>query len=333
MLINIGSGSLSGACIRYAEGQLPTILYARHLPLEGHEGEDFAQAIVRTLEALTNLLVTEGAPALQRFAGSGTADRILISVDAPWQTTVLRVETIEAPALFSFTRHLITEEFEKPSFAPAGQFVVNESLVGTILDGYEVHAPFGKKASQAKIVILASAIVERLAKAATLVVRRSYHTKEISFISGASLRYQAVRAAFPLERNYLILDAMGPEIAFALVRQGLLVAVHDTPFRDPETTSWITEVTKGLTELSEKYPLPYVIFLLARSEDVEKLSAALAAGNIGALWLSDNPPKILTLTAQHLHSLIKVVGEIPVDLILALMTIYGEAGLENKYEK
>ncbi|MBI3572150.1 hypothetical protein HY091_01275 [Candidatus Kaiserbacteria bacterium] len=321
LLINIGANSVGGAYVQESGGP-PVLLYAKRVPIEARAGEAPETSISRALPLLVASLLNEGAPALQRATGSGAAEGILVCLDAPWQTTSMRVERIEEARPFVFTERLVNEKLASASQVPLGQVLVDESLVGTVLNGYETSEPYGKHAQQAIIVILVSSVATKIAEAIALALRQAYHTRQISLIAGASLRYQAMRAAFPLERNFLILDATGPEIAIALVRHGLLVAIREAPDGGAGDAKWSAEVRGALAALAASYPLPQVIFLLAQEGEMERLSAVLDAANLGTLWLSDNPPKVVALTAQHLAGMVSVKNDLPPDLLLSLMALY-----------
>src|SRR3989344_9633650 len=85
VFIDISAGSVAGAYAYYKEGETPSLLYTRRLPIEVRKDEPHELAMLRALEILGDALIKEGAPILARTTGSGRADIILVSVDAPWQ--------------------------------------------------------------------------------------------------------------------------------------------------------------------------------------------------------------------------------------------------------
>ena len=322
VLIDITAGSVAGAYARRVEGQVPLLLYARRLPIENHADEPHEHAMLRALAVLGDALIREGAPALARATGSGTADCVLVSIDAPWQETSVRTEHFEGDVPFVFTRSLVRDAMKKTRAVVAGKIVCDESIVGTLLNGYETHDPYGKSAHRASAVILTSCIKESVAEGIARALREVYHTKRIELIAGSSLRYQALRAAFPHEHNALILDATGPLVSIGLVRNDLLVAISETPDGAVGDTKWAKEVTRGLAELAGRYPLPRNIFLLVRDNEVEQAQRALLSSKLGSLWLSDNPPKIVSVLAAHFTGLVKQSSTTLIDLPLLLMTLY-----------
>lgn len=201
VLINVSTDSVAGAYALYKESEAPTLLYTRRLPLEMREGEPREQAMVRALATLGNELIREGAPILMRSTGSGNAGTILVSVDSPWQETKVRTESFEREKPFTFTKSIVTTAIEKTSVVPSGKFLADESIIGTVLNGYETHDPYGKQVRRALVTVLTSLVQKDVSDAIVSTLRGLFHTKHILIISGGSLRYQAIRTAFPHERK------------------------------------------------------------------------------------------------------------------------------------
>lgn len=323
IFIDIDIGSVAGAYARFTEGEQPAMLYTRRLPIEIHEGESHENAMLRALGVLGNILIQEGAPLLLRSTGSGSAETVVVSVDAPWQKTSVRTEYFEQITPFIFTKAFVKEALRETSVTPDGQLIADESIIGTILNGYETKDPYGKEAHRASVIILTSLINEGVAKGIYAALRGLFHTRNILSISGSSLRYQALRIAFPHERDSLILDATGPVSTIALVRRDLLVDVLEVPSHRAGTVVWLKALTSELTALAQRFPLPRTIFLLAREADIASLREMLSGEeNVRALWLSDNPPRIVPLQGTHLSEFIRQVTTASPDLSLMLMALY-----------
>ncbi|MFA5745011.1 MAG: hypothetical protein WC887_02250 [Candidatus Paceibacterota bacterium] len=201
VLIDVTADSVAGAYALYKESETPTLLYTRRLPLDIREGEPCEQAMVRALTILGNELIREGAPILMRATGNGHADTVLVSVDTPWQETKVRTENFEREKPFMFTKTIVATAIEKTSIVPTGKFLADESIVSTILNGYETHDPYGKHTRRASVTVITSFIEKIIFDTIVSILRDLFHTKHIFIIASGSLRYQAIRAAFPHERR------------------------------------------------------------------------------------------------------------------------------------
>ncbi|MFA6519409.1 MAG: hypothetical protein WCT41_01130 [Candidatus Paceibacterota bacterium] len=324
VFIDIGTGSVAGAYAQFTQGDQPVMHYTRRLPIEIRTSEPHEDAMLRALGILGEVLIREGAPVLMRNTGSGSVDTVLVSVDAPWQKTSVRTEYFEQKEPFIFNKSMVNTALEKTSTAPPGQLLADESIIGTILNGYETKDPYGKETRRASIIVLTSLIDEKVAQGIQKILRGLYHTKNILTIAGSSLRYQAMRIAFPHERDALILDATGPLTSIALVRRDLLVDVVEIPVHRAGTAVWLKTLTDELAELAQRFPLPRTIFLLAREPNVISLRETLDEAELGKLWLSDNPPKIVSVLSSHLVGLVRSATTASPDISLLLMALYFE---------
>lgn len=329
VLIDISMDSVAGAYARYTEGELPVLLYTRRFPVEVRKGESQERAMLRALQILGTTLIQEGAPLLLRATGSGSAHTILVSIDAPWQETAVRTAQSEKKDVFIFTKDLAVEELKKTGVAAPGKVLADESVIATLLNGYRTNNPYGKKARRASMVVLTSFIDEKVARAILPILQNLYHTKRIVPIAGSSLRYQAIRTAFPHERNALIIDAASSFPSLALIRKDLLAAVVETPGRSAHKDSGADEILAGLTELTKNYPLPRTVFLLARQTDISAVQKKLSAMGAGKLWLSDDPPKIVPVLVSHLTGFVRQTTAAPSDVPLILMALYYQAREER----
>ncbi|MBI4088821.1 hypothetical protein HY415_01870 [Candidatus Kaiserbacteria bacterium] len=325
VLIDINADSVAGAYAYYEKGQLPVLHYTRRLPIEVRASEPKERAMLRALQILGETLLREGGSALVRATGSGRVDRILVSIDAPWQKTSIRTEYFEQKTPFVFSKRLMSAALERAAATPPGQLLADESIVGTILNGYETHNPYGKQAFRASIVILTSLIDERVAKSIHSVLQSLYRVGEIVSIAGSSLHYQAMRIMFPHERDALILDASGSSTSIALVRRELLVDLRELITRAADISAWQQKVLSECAQLAEKFPLPRTIFLLAPEPKVSALREALDTANLRDLWLSDNPPTIVSVLAGQQSGFVRQAPEAPPDILLLLMALFYQA--------
>lgn len=329
VLIDVSAESIAGAyAISTPANKLPVVLYTRRFPVEVRAWEPPEKAMLRAVQLLAETLIREGAPFLLRATGSGKADAILVAIGAPWQKTSVRTEHIDKKETFEFTDDIIQEVLKETATKETGKLLVNESVIGTILNGYETRNPYGMTVRNAAIVVLTSFVDEQVARDVVSLLRGAYHSEQIIPIAGGSLRCQTVHTVFPHEHDVLIIDATGSSTTIALVRRGLFVAVEEVqPAISIE--QWAEHTAENLTLLGKQYPLPRTIFLLAREAEIGPLREALCSAKLEKLWLSDNPPKIVSVLARHIVGLVRHDTTATPDLLMILMTLFWHRSLKE----
>lgn len=325
LLIDVGTDSVAGAYVAYEEGKLPAVLYTRRIATEPRENEQPERAMLRALDTLEDLLIREGAPALARYTGSGTAHGIAVALDAPWQKSVIRTDRFEKVEPFLFTRELAAQATKDNGNRVPGKLIVEEHMIGALLNGYKTQDPYGKRANRVSIIVLASLLEERVAKHVTQSLREAFHTEQFRMFPGSGLRFESMHAAFPHQEEALIIDATAPNPSIGLIRKGLPTAIEEVSAASARH-GWTGPLSSVLTDFAKKFPLPRTVFFLSLTPEQSPVRAALTAPPLRKLWMSDGPPKLVSVTPSHLSSFVRPVGDVGLDLKLFLMALYHQAG-------
>ena len=356
-LIDIGSGSVGGAFAHFEPHDSPTIYYTARLPIDPREGEAADAAMLRSLEALGSVLITHGSPILRQETGSARIDSVVASVAAPWQDTQILVESKEEERPFTFTHGIMDEIAKKCAIHAEGKARCQNSIIATVLNGYEVSDPFGKKAKRADLVVLSSSLDEKVAEGIERSLRKTFHAHDISLTAFAPLSYAVVRDMFPHEKDFLIIDVEGEATDLAFVKRGLLADVTSVPqgtnalldaISRGHTTitegslgvidtgrnqrfaelvgkmeeDWLCAITDALKSFATRHALPRTVFLLADIEARGFLERVIDSPKVHSLWLSDEPLSVITLSEKHIAQYVKTKGAAEGDVFLAMMALY-----------
>lgn len=360
-LIDVGSASVGGAFAHFEASEQPTVYYTARVPLERREGESAADSMLRSLGILSNILVNGGAPVLRSETGNAHIDAVVVSISAPWQETSVRVERVEDEHPFVFT-HALMEQVTRRGLKEHPERVrTGESVISSILNGYEVENPFGKKTKRADLVILSSTLERTVASAVQKVLRQAFHTADITFTAFAPLSYAVLRDLYPHEKDFLILEVEGEQTDLAFVKHGLLTDIASLPqgtnallqavssVSHPELMQtgdterglidakrneafaseiskvkeeWLASLTSALKGFAGRHALPRTIFLLADADARGFLEGLLDTPSIHALWLSDEPLGIIAMSPLHLSQHVRTRGKARGDVFLAMMALY-----------
>ncbi|MDP2816658.1 MAG: hypothetical protein Q8O19_08280 [Rectinemataceae bacterium] len=360
-LIDIGSASVGGAYAHYEEGKAPIIYYTARVDVEIREGESVMDGMLRSLAFLERLLIEEGAPALRRETGSGVIEKVLVSVAAPWQDTLVTTTNIQQKNAFTFTHAHLADAVKKTAVVPKDRVSSGHTVIATILNGYETPNPFGKRVSRAELVILASTLEKEAAHAIEASLRKAFHTNEIELTAFAPVAYTVFRDLYPHQKDFVVLDVSGTGTDVAFVKRGLLVEVRSVPFGtqdlliaarkagqrahlsavdmiDPVANEsfakeseeaeriWLDGLHGAFSSVAGVQALPRTLLLLADTDARDYLKRALEKSRLRSLWLSDEPLSVIPVTPSHLAARVKTRGLGDGDLFLALLALYAAKG-------
>lgn len=362
-LFDIGSGSVAGALTRVSENEPPALYFTARLPVERRGEESVTSAMERSLKALADLMVAEGAPVLRRETGHAGIEDVVASVSAPWQETHITVDTIQESKPFTFTENLLNERIKAAASLKEGCVSTGHSVIATLLNGYEISQPFGKRAKRADLVIVSSSITAEAEAVVKNTIRRAFHAHDIDITAFGEVAYTAFRDLFPHEKDFIVVDVAGEGTDLLFVKQGLLLDVASakcgvnallagvrqaargsvTPLNDDNVIDsdrnnrfagavstaeeeWLEHIRTSLKSFASRHPLPRTLFLLSDAHAREFLVRRLGAESIRSLWLSDEPLTVIPVKPQHFAPFIKTRGAAEGDIFLALLALFRNRG-------
>lgn len=354
-LIDVSSSSVGGAYAVVAPGAPAALLYTARVPIEAAGSEIPATLMLRALDEVLGDLRANGAPLLRRRTGSGSVAAVLAAVGAPWQDTHIRTETVVEEKPFAFTADII-ERAKKKAEIPAGRVPTEESVLATLLNGYETPAPVGKRAKRAEIILLGATMEEETAKQMHRALSSFSAAHGARFSSFASLIANAAALAFPHEKDYLALRVSGGATELVFVKRGFPLFVSSVPsgldefaraaksggfasFPDggnlidrqksaeldaslaQAETAWVGRISACLKEFTATHALPRTLFLIADKEARDFIRRVLDVPEIHALWLSDEPLAVVPLECSHFEKAMACETGVEEDLMLGLLAL------------
>lgn len=323
-LIDIRSAAISAAFVILKKGSVPEILHSVHIPLETHATEPHFEAMLRTLRLVLSTLTLEGSSLLLKNTGSGSIDKILVTMSSPWQSSHIRsVKKIEKKE-FVFTKKLLEELTQSTSTKQESRVTVSELVISTFLNGYETLNPFGKVIKELEVLSLSTDIDQAVYSSVLLILKEVFHTRRVDVYAYLPELYAVLRDTYPHQKDYLVLDVGSTNIDVLVVKHGLLIdlprnehgvgdivkALHSSGVSSVEvplasgvnlTTSrntsfekstdiakgaWIESVKTLLSEVASREPLPRLVFLQSEQNVVEFIARLLDAPELRSLWLT-----------------------------------------------
>ena len=338
-LFDVSSSSVRAAYALVVPGAPLRIIFETKVGIEAGPTTVGDAPMLRAMDAALRELREKGAPLLRKATGSGSASRAYASVCAPWQKTNLRTESRVEDKPFTVTEGFIREALGKEQPAK-GHVLTEEAVVATLLNGYETHAPVGKKASHAEVIVLSASMGEETYSLMRRALASFSASREVRFSSFASVAFRALHQAFPHEGDYLALRVSGEATELAAVKRGFPLSTGaigigvnafsraaresgissavgadqgvidrekseklDQGLKDAEA-AWTAEITSTLQGFAAAHALPRTVFLLTDEEALGFFSRLLNSPDLHRLWLSDEPLSVIPLDSKHFASLV-----------------------------
>jgi hypothetical protein len=343
-LIDVQAGSVGGGYLAHPAGMLPTLAYSTRVPVEPREHESVPDAVIRSVATLIEQMKTDGVTALARLTGSGRTARTVISIGSPWQESKVRIERLQQSQPFTFTRSLMSSIVGKTAEVSPDRIGCGESVVATILNGYETSQPFGKRAQLADIVVLSSTIERAFVDRLMVPLRDHSGLHDEKFTASAPLIYQVFRHLFPHEKRFLVVAVSRDATDIMMIRNGLLSSIIRAPHgvgtfpRADATKSedrtdtgaamlawradWVGNVRDAFLALCRDAALPRALFLIAEDEYRSHIASALDVPALRSLWLSDESLSVIPVEPAHFTREVSIGESAKSDMFLMMLALF-----------
>jgi hypothetical protein len=354
-LIDIGSASVGGAYVRYQAGTQPLICYTARVDVAPRDGEDMADSMLRSLSFLEQLLAEEGAPELRRMFGDVVIERVVVSIAAPWQDMAVTTTQIEEQKPFVFTRGHVEKAVHKATLTE-GHVLSGQTVISTILNGYQVAKPFGKRVSRAELVVLSSSVDRKAADSIRASLRRAFHSDDIEITAFAPAAYAAFRSLYPHQKDLVVIDVSGTATDVLFVKHGTLAQAASVPQgthdllraalaagkhahlggqdlldqganatfekgAEAAESAWLQGLRDVFSRFAAERALPHAVFLLADHDAREYLKRTIEESAIRELWLTEEPLSVMMMDPAHLSGQVKMYGSSEQDLFLSILAL------------
>jgi hypothetical protein len=254
-VFDIGSGSIGTAVVACEKRSAPILYYTSRLDLKLEPDSSRDKFVTHLLSSLDRERVRLEDDVLKHIPGK--IDHALCIISTPWyiyQTREIKIQQ-EKPVKVSrsFIKKII-KEFRDEFHTSRERSIVQEKLgtpeiieehvLGTLLNGYPIEDPFGKTVKRLDIAILMSMMSKEMKNSIKSVLEKSFARQDIIFHSSALAIFSTVRALFHEESNFLLVNVTSQVTDISIVLDGVIV----------ETTSFAvgysTIVRKLSTELN-----------------------------------------------------------------------------------
>lgn len=240
IVFDITSGSIGGALFSLSPVHKPEVLFSLREEAPFQEQFDFERFFPNILNTLHT--VAERVHSAAKDLGR-TPDRIVCVFSSPWYDTQTKIIHLEPAEPVTVTKTFLNDILKKHitveragDIGPLGEYLdddavlVENTIIGVKLNGYETHAPEGKQARVLDVALFASQVSRRTLGRIRGVLELFFPRVPVLPLSTGLIAYSLFRDFFP-EKKHALLIRIGREITdILLVYDGVLAKTASLPF-------------------------------------------------------------------------------------------------------
>jgi len=228
LVFDIGSSSVGGALFEVQKSSTPKILMTLREPINLEEEINPDKLLSLTTKAL------ESVANKMHKALVGRPAEIFCALSSSWYASQTRVIKFQKNTPFIFNAKLAesliqkeidifqTENIKNFPHSDNKIRLVEWKNIKTILNGYVTLDPLGKKTKSVEMSVFISIAQESFLTHIEETIYKSFHLKEIGFISFALVSFTIVRDMLSNRENFILMDITGEITDISIVNKGVL---------------------------------------------------------------------------------------------------------------
>lgn len=340
VLIHIDGESINGCFVRFSTKMPPEMFPSVRIPLRDSD-MPIERILEEAIKTLTERLIKESSASLLRIHGKASPDAIFVSPSSPWQRTVVGEHTIRYGKPITIEKKHLALAAKEAQNAPRTTEntqkdfkVMDQSLIGTKINGYFVTRPVGKRARELSVYVLEECTSSTLVDSINRALRYAFHQDNIFWNVLPSTIYKSMRVLFPHEKEYMFIEVEESATTITVVREGIIrhveyvdegIAEGDSgPLLHRNCEGWTTKVCTTLDRLAHIASLPQTVFIATDPACVADYVTALREVDLHQVRLGDKPLTVIPISPTLFQEHTIMYGEGIRDIFLSFMALHAQ---------
>jgi ribosomal protein S17E len=310
LVIDIGGGSVGGALVLIAKGEVPKIISSKRLNSSfsylANDDKKIISSIDKPLDEILTFFLKQ--------AGHDKIKHISCVLSSPWcqiRTRTFKLPNNEPVTLTkNYLDKLLTEEkkyFEKDLDVVKNNFFAIESkIVQTKINGYETANPYNKKGKDIEVSSYFSFANKDFIRVLEDSFFKHFHIKKAGVYSFFLMYFNVLGKLYPESKDYSFADIREESTDVSVVKDGMLGKTETFNLGKNFIQRKITEALKVPEEIAESY-----LKMKAENKIIpqigEKLNAILAS--LKKEWIAELNRVLLVASGGEIPSKIYIASD------------------------
>jgi cell division ATPase FtsA len=282
LVINIGSGSVSGAVVKFTEapGEILTSYNKEIIPFQE---EISVPKHLELMKSSLDLLVKS----IQK-TNTSKIDRIFYIFSSPWsisQTKIIKIKEIKTVKITDNYLNKIISEHEKKfqaEVANSGK-IIEKKIIQIKINGYVVDDFIGKNTKDLEIAVLFTVVPEDILLTIENVVSKVFHINNIWCHSLSLASSSVIRNLFPQKEDFIHIDVSEEVTDISIIENNILLNSASIPFG---RNDFIRELSKTLGVSAELADSQIRMHCAKHNDELAAMKLSVAMDKAAFNWLA-----------------------------------------------
>jgi cell division ATPase FtsA len=292
LIINIGSGSVTGGIAKFTEqAGVDMLNYEKEIfPFQEEISVTKHLDLMKSsLDSLITKIRSTGLNKIPTKKGiSPKIDRVFCLFSSPWSISQTKTVKIEETKAFKVTEkyiHKVVAEQEKQFQTDIGKSgkIIERKIIKIRINGYEVENFNNKITNELEISIFFTVVPENIISTVDDIISKTFSLKNMWGHSSALAIFSAIRNIFPQEEDFIYVDISEEITDISIIRDGVEMLNASTPFG---RNDYLRELSKELKITEEIADSTIKMYSAKENNELASLKSAVVIENTTNKWFA-----------------------------------------------
>lgn len=249
ILIDIGSGSVGGAAVVFAQDNKPKIFFETSEPFPVQSKMNNRRLLPSMKTSLTKVIETASKQWVSKLTDEAgrkvPIKRIICTFSSPWHVSTTKTLHFKFEKSFvistsfindvvsyesnNFTSKIIKENLNQSINQEQKSVIAEQETLQTFVNGYPVSYPIDMKANEFEIALFMSAFPDQLVNSVENICGKYFPGIHPDLNSGTGVYFHVLKELFPNEASFIIVHISGETTDISVIKKEVITETVSFP--------------------------------------------------------------------------------------------------------
>jgi len=281
LVFNIGSGSVSGAVVKFTEAPGEMVIYYANevIPFQSEI------SVPKHLQLMKSSLSTLAAKL--RKSNVNKIDRIFYVFSSPWSISQTKIIKIKEGKPFKITESYINHQIDlqekqfQTDISKSGK-IIEKKIIQIKINGYVVEDFHNKYARDLEIAVFFTVVPDNILQVVEEAVSKTFNVKEIWCHSFFLSTLSVIKNLFPQKQDFIHIEVSEEITDISIVKDGIMVSSASIPLGRNDFIRELSLVLKVSEEIADSQ---IKIHCAKSNDEFAALKLSVAMDKAAQNWL------------------------------------------------
>lgn len=248
LLVDIRSSSIGIAILSHKKNNVE-VFHTKRYPIffkTETDAANFSTEVQKVLALAIEETASKIIPLISKIKTPAKIKTVHLFFGSPWYVSKTKSLKLKKSVPFTFTKEMFDSLIKKEGAMSQStkDKTIEKDITQVILNGYELHDPFNKKATEILLSFYISNISKSTSEKTSALISKHFPKTEIKYYTHGGMLFNVLRNIFFNLNNYTFFDIGGETTDVGVVQNGSLKGISTIPYGKHDFIRNVSKVCK-----------------------------------------------------------------------------------------